>query len=123
MFELGMRKLKNVSLDHDTEKLLGEAASSIMRLLPNSKVVLFGSCARGDYTGKSDLDICVLLPDIPVNENREIIAAKARCAIPRGFPLSVDITLYTDEEIINGSKNKNLLQYHILNEGVLIGEQ
>ena len=45
-------------------ELLDEVAFSIESVHPNCTVILFGSYARGEATDVSDLDICVLVPEL-----------------------------------------------------------
>lgn len=44
-------------------KIISETQKKLLELLNDDleKVILFGSCARGDYTDESDIDIAVLL--------------------------------------------------------------
>ena len=51
-------------MNHDIIHMITlEAIKRIPELIPNDlrRIILFGSCARGDYTEESDIDIAVLL--------------------------------------------------------------
>ena len=108
-------------LEQTLEDLLQEITSSIKSKLPDSKVILFGSYARGDYTKDSDLDICVLVPEI--QGRRLDMAVEVMCTIPDGFPLPYDLVLYTFDEFEEDRQCKYLLQHDIYKEGVVLGEE
>ena len=99
-------------------ELLDKVVVSIKGVHPNSTVILFGSYARGEQHENSDLDICVLVPELI--SRRLDMEVDARCSLPGGFPLPVDILLYTYDEFEELSKSKSRLQYKIKNEGVIL---
>ena len=99
-------------------ELLNEVAASIKSVLPSSTVILFGSYAKGEQHKDSDLDICVLVPEI--TKRRAEMELDASCAIRRGFPLPFDLLLYTYNEFEELSKSKSRIQYKIKNEGVVL---
>jgi len=101
-------------------ELLDEVAFSIKSVHPNSTVILFGSYARGEQHEESDLDICVLVPELTYR--RADMEIDAACAIRRGFPLPIDLSLYTFDEFEEKSKRKYLLQYDIKKDGVVLNE-
>ncbi|MCL1996197.1 MAG: nucleotidyltransferase domain-containing protein, partial [Defluviitaleaceae bacterium] len=85
---------------------------------PDSTVILFGSFARGEQNDDSDLDICVLVPELAYR--RADMVVDAACSIRRGFPLPIDVLLYTHEEFEKYSKSRSRLQHTIKNEGVVL---
>ena len=99
-------------------ELLKEVTASIKSVYPDSTVILFGSFARGEQDENSDLDICVLVPEIV--SRRLDMEVDARCSIRRGFPLPCDLLLYTYDEFEEYSKSKSRIQYKIKNEGVIL---
>ena len=108
-------------LEQTLEDLLQEITSSIKSKLPDSKIILFGSYARGDYTKDSDLDICVLVPRLT---NRRIeMELDALEMLRKDFPLDVELVLYTFDEFEEDRQNRYLLQYNIYREGVMLGEK
>ena len=102
----------------DLGELLKEVATSIKTVYPSSTVILFGSYARGEQNDNSDLDICVLVPEI--SPRRFDMELNAACSIRRGFPLPLDLLLYTYDEFEEYSKSKSRIQYKIKNEGVIL---
>jgi predicted nucleotidyltransferase len=101
-------------------ELLDEVANSIKSVHPDCTVILFGSYARGEQHEDSDLDICVLVPELTYR--RADMEIDAACAIRRGFPLPIDLSLYTFDEFDEKSKKKYLLQYDIKKDGVILNE-
>jgi len=102
-------------------ELLDEVAFSIESVHPDCTVILFGSYARGDASDTSDLDICVLVPEL--TSQREDMAVDAMCAIPDGFPLPYDLVLYTFAEYEQDRQNKNLLGHRIFKDGVILNDK
>lgn len=52
-----------LSLNHETISLVKNEATKLVKLLMKSElkeVILYGSCARGDYTEDSDIDIALV---------------------------------------------------------------
>ena len=101
-------------------ELLDEVAYSIKGVHPECTIILFGSYAKGEQHEDSDLDICVLVPELTYR--RADMEIDAACAIRRGFPLPIDLTLYTYDEFEEKSKKKYLLQYDIKKDGVILDE-
>jgi len=58
-----------------------------------------------------------------MTSRREEIAVDAMCAIPDGFPLPYDLVLYTFAEFEEDKQNKNLLEYHIFKDGVILNDR
>jgi len=101
-------------------ELLEEVAVSIKSVHQDSKVILFGSYARGEQHEGSDLDICVLVHELTYN--RMEMSADAYGAIRRDFPISIDVLLYTHDEFEESAKKPSRMQYKIKKEGVVLGE-
>ena len=99
-------------------ELLQEVATSIKTVHPDSTVILFGSYARGEQQVDSDLDICILVPELTYR--RADMEIDAACAIREGFPLPMDILLYTHDEFEEKAKKKFLVQHQIKNEGIVL---
>jgi len=102
-------------LEETLEELLEEITTAITAQYPDAEVILFGSYARGDFTKDSDLDICVLVPEI--NGRRLDMNVDISCSVRDGFPIPFDILLYTYDEFEDYSKSQSRLQYKIKHEG------
>ena len=99
-------------------ELLKEVATSIKSVHPDSTVILFGSYARGEQNDDSDLDICVLVPELTYS--RVDMRVDARCSIREDFPLPMDVLLYTYDEFEESAKFRSRMHYKIKNEGVVL---
>jgi predicted nucleotidyltransferase len=100
-------------------ELLNEVAFSIKSVHPECTVILFGSYAKGEQQEDSDLDICVLVPELTYR--RADMEIDAACAIREDFPLPMDLLLYAQDEFEEKAKKKHLVQYEIKQNGVIIG--
>ncbi|HHV81532.1 TPA: HEPN domain-containing protein [bacterium] len=80
--------------------------------------VLFGSRARGAETPLSDVDILVVAEGINPKFHRR---SSEIAQIKRHFPgISLDILLFTTEEVISNFKNHNPLFLDIVAEGIIL---
>jgi len=98
-------KLVQILLDVFDSKLI---ASSI-----------FGSRAKADYHGDSDLDLLVVadgLSNSRVERIPTIVKLKERCK----FPFPVDVILATRSECVANFKNHNPLYLDIASDGIVI---
>ena len=78
-----------------TEEKIRAATERIAREFDPLKVILFGSCARGDLDPDSDVDVLVVLDEI--EDAREKAAAIRRSL--RGLSLFIDIVVATPDQI------------------------
>ncbi|MCL2223475.1 MAG: nucleotidyltransferase domain-containing protein [Defluviitaleaceae bacterium] len=100
-------------------ELLDEVAFSIKSVHPDSTVILFGSYAKGEQHEDSDLDICVIVPELTYR--RADMEIDAACAIRDDFPLPMDLLLYAQGEFEEKAKKKYLVQHDIKHNGVILG--
>ena len=88
-------------------KLLAETAGA------ESKVVLFGSHARGEAGPDSDVDFLVIEPAV---ENRLKEWERLRRAL-RDFPAPVDIVVLDEERAERRAKVPGTMVHHALRDG------
>jgi len=75
---------------------LRDVVERLVREFSPERVVLFGSWARGEASGDSDLDLLVVArSDEPVHRRM----ARAQRAL-RGTPVPVDVFVVTPEEVV-----------------------
>ena len=101
-------------LEKKLEEILDEIYFSIKRMHPKSKVILFGSYARGDYHKGSDIDICVIVPeytdkiiemklDIYENLNR--------------YDIDIQLFLFDNKDFYDEVIHKRTLSWYINRDG------
>lgn len=78
-----------------TRKIIRQMVARIVERFHPDKIVLFGSCARGDITYDSDVDLLVIMP--VVRTRRE--AAKEIYLSLMDFPVPTDIIVNTPEDV------------------------
>jgi len=54
------------------EKTIAQAAQMLLRAAPGSRVILFGSHARGDAGPESDLEVVVVEPGVAARRSEEV---------------------------------------------------
>ncbi|MEZ4512982.1 MAG: nucleotidyltransferase domain-containing protein [Chloroflexota bacterium] len=81
---------------------------NILRRYGASKIILYGSLARGDFRGDSDIDLCYEgIPD------EKFFTVLADCIMTTAIPVS----------IINLNDAQGYLKQRILSEGTVLYEQ
>ena len=90
--------VKTISLDRD--RVLSElksVASRVCREHPEvASIRLFGSLARGDHVGTSDVDILIVLLGGEAGDPLERIRAYLGCF---KLPVAVDLLVYTEDDV------------------------
>ena len=93
----------------------------IKSLYPDSTIILFGSFARGQQREDSDLDICVLVPELTMRRlDMKVEIRGLICEVCYENGLTFDIKLYTYNEFEQESRYKSSFQHTIKTEGVTI---
>ena len=77
-------------------------------------IILFGSLAKGDFTGLSDLDIAILLKNSDLN----FIERIKKYIKYFDIEIPVDIFVYTVSEVEKMKKEKNYFIKEIINNGI-----
>ena len=109
--------LHALPLASDPEKLALEAVGSAARDHSSvARIVAFGSRARGDFSGESDLDLLVLLDDISARED----VVKFIFRIERKHDVSLSPVIYTIDEYAINRKLGSGFVANIEREGVVI---
>ena len=73
--------------------------TTVRSMLPNARVLLFGSMARGDAKADSDYDVLVIIPKtIPMREKFNW-RGKLNSALVHTLKAPVDVLLNSEEEI------------------------
>jgi predicted nucleotidyltransferase len=91
--------------------------AEITAMMPDARVILFGSYAKNEAREGSDIDICVVGPYV----GRKIDVMHAlRHEIYKKVTHPMDILVYSPDEFERNSTNRSRIEYSIANEGVIL---
>jgi predicted nucleotidyltransferase len=90
-------------------RILAEAASP-------TRIVLFGSHARGDAGEDSDIDLLVIEPEVE-DRTREMVRLRR---LLRPLRIPVDILVYSAEEVARWGEQPGTALYWALREGRVV---
>jgi predicted nucleotidyltransferase len=102
-----------------TETLIATMVNRIVEQFHPVQVVLFGSQARRTATGASDVDLLVVLPEMP---DKRRAAVEIRRALG-DLPISKDIVVATPEEITRRGHLVGSVLRSALREGKVVYER
>jgi len=103
-------------LPHQT---IQAAVDRIVAAADPSKVILFGSYARGEATEDSDLDLMVVEPEVA---NRAKEMARLRRAVGK-FNIGVDVLVYSEAEFEERKNWLSSVVYWAQQEGKVLYER
>jgi predicted nucleotidyltransferase len=92
-------------------------SKTVKTLLPDSRVLLFGSRARGEYDRFSDFDILIITSFSFSPKEKIDWHSKLDWAITKAIAMPVDILINSEEEV----SEKMLLHGHIIRSVVKEG--
>lgn len=90
-----------------------QAVERLVAAANPSKVILFGSYARGDATEDSDLDLMVIEQEV-INQFDEMVRLRNAMG---DMPVGVDLLVYSDREASRRSQVPGTLLYWAFKEG------
>ena len=99
-----------------TATVIEEAVHRLIDAAHPRKIILFGSHARGDQTGESDLDFLVILPRI-TDRRAEMVRLQA-CLSGLGVP--ADVLVFSEQQIEKWADVPGTILYPALREGILV---
>lgn len=97
---------------------LDAIVQGILPILPDARIMLFGSYATGNESEGSDLDICVIAKAFPMRRMDTIHAL--RDAVAHKTTLPLDILLYQTDEFEKNALLAPTFEYAISKEGVTL---
>jgi predicted nucleotidyltransferase len=107
-------------LNEDETKALQEVKSKLIELLGDKlkRFVLFGSRARGDADGTSDIDVAIVVADLTKEVKRKIIDCVVEVEVKYLVPIS--IIVFSEDEFRRLRELERRIALDIEMEGVEI---
>ncbi len=100
--------------------ILRAIKSTVKSFLPDSRIVLFGSRARGDFNADSDFDVLIIVPQSFATAEKKERRIKIKQALVDALDLPMDILINSEKEV---ETKKDLPGHTIrwaLKEGVVL---
>ena len=96
-----------------SEQTIQQAVGRLVAAAKPSKIILFGSYARGDATEDSDLDLMVIEPEVS-NKFDEMVRLRN---VMGDMDIGVDLLVYSDLEASRRSQVPGTVLYWAYKEG------
>ncbi len=96
--------------------VIDAASSLLIEVIAPQKTGLFGSHARGDFDGGSDLDLLVIL-DCADDRIGEMIRLRR---VLRDLPIAIDVVVYSRKEVQAWDHLRGTMLHHALREGKVL---
>jgi uncharacterized protein len=104
-----------------TQDKVNQAVRTAVEVTRPSRVILFGSWARGEARWNSDLDLAVVLPDSSESELPTLHKSLRRRL--EQVPMSIDLVMFTEGLAKQFGNSINSIYYRILKDGKEAYEQ
>src|ERR1035437_7891722 len=103
-----------------TSQLSQNIKSIVHSFLPQAKVLLFGSRARGDNQSESDYDVIVITETSLHLKDKITWQGKLRKALIKSLHAPVDVLINSEEEIRKKRKLPGHVVQYAMEEGVVL---
>ena len=95
------------------EATIQQAVELLRQAAPSATIIVFGSCARGEITEDSDLDVMVVEPTV-TSRHEEMVQLR-KVLRPLGIP--ADVLVASKETFEYWSDTPNTIYYEVAREG------
>lgn len=99
-----------------TQASIAAVVETLARNAPVERIILFGSRARGDARGDSDVDLLVIEPEV---EDRAAEMVRLRRLL-RPLRIPVDVLVYSHDEVERWRDQPGWAGYWALREGRVV---
>jgi len=96
--------------------ILQEFADKVRTAYPKAQIWAFGSFARGSETVESDLDICVVLPDMESDDR--LAVSDLAWEVGFGHDLHISTVVFSSKDFEKGPISASPLMNTIRSEGI-----
>jgi HEPN domain-containing protein/predicted nucleotidyltransferase len=103
-----------------TQEKIDEAVRRLVEVARPTRIILFGSAARGELHEHSDLDLMVVLPEPPVPSHGAVVT-RFYSALA-GIPMAKDIVVVTEDRLAELGDRPSLVYREALREGKVVYE-
>ena len=104
----------------ETDTIYNNIRKTVLAHLPGSRVLLFGSRARGDNDYNSDYDLLVITPNVYPQKERINWSTKLNHAIVNDCHIPIDLLFYSEEEVLQKKELPGHIIKTALREGVAL---
>ena len=101
----------------DNSAIYNTIRQTVLANLPGSRVLLFGSRARGDHDRLSDYDLLVITPSTFTPKEKIRLSTLLNHAINKALKIPVDLLINSEEEV----REKQDLSGHVIRTAVREG--
>jgi predicted nucleotidyltransferase len=95
------------------EAIINQAVELLRQAAPGSTIIVFGSCARGEISEDSDLDVLVIEPTVN-SRHDEMVRLND---VLRPLRISVDVLVASKETFDYWADTPNTIYYEVAREG------
>ena len=103
-----------------TQEKIDEAVRRLVEVARPTRIILFGSAARGELDERSDLDLMVVLPEPPLPSHGAAVT-RFYSALA-GIPMAKDIVVVTEDRLAELGDRPSLVYREALRDGKVIYE-
>jgi predicted nucleotidyltransferase len=93
---------------------------TVQSCLPGSRVLLFGSRARGEQDSHSDYDLLIVTPKTLSPQDKIEWSTRLDRAIVKAIRAPVDLLLNSEEEILQKQKLPGHIIRSVMREGIVL---
>jgi predicted nucleotidyltransferase len=104
----------------DSATIYKTIRQTVLSNLPGSRVLLFGSHARGEQDSLSDYDLLIITPTTFTPREKIRISTRLDHAIIKAINLPVDLLLSSEEEVLQKQKLPGHIIRSAMREGIAL---